>query len=65
MRRYILPVNFFHFFKHAVGQKKKIYLNKNSATPAQKKIDLENSLHQSFATLSKLLIFRYLGPTSF
>ena len=32
-----------------------IYLNKNSLTPAQT-IDLENSLRQSFATLSKLLI---------
>ena len=35
-----------------------IYFNKNSSTPAQKKIGLENSLQQSFATLSKLLIFR-------
>ena len=36
-----------------------IYLNKNSSTRAQK-IDLENSLEQSFATLSKLHIFRYV-----
>ena len=37
-----------------------IYLNKNSSTPAPKKIDLENSLQQSFATLSKLHISRYV-----
>ena len=36
-----------------------IYLNKNSSAPAQK-LDLENSLQQSFTTLSKLLIFRYI-----
>ena len=63
--RYILAVNFFHFFKHAVGLKKLIYLNKNSSTPAPKKRDLENSLQQSFTALSKLLVFRYLYPTSF
>ena len=42
-----------------------IYLNENSSTPAPRKIDLENSLQQSFATLSKPLIFRYLCTTSF
>ena len=31
-----------------------IHLNKNSSTPVQK-TDLENSMHQSFATLSELL----------
>ena len=36
---------------------------KNSSTPAQK-IDLKNSLQQSFATLSKLLTFRYLCTLS-
>ena len=36
-----------------------IYLNKNSSTSAQK-IDLENSFQQTFATISKLLIFRYI-----
>ena len=41
-----------------------IHLNKNSnSTPAQK-IDLGNSMHQSFAILSKLLAFRYLCATS-
>ena len=30
-----------------------IYLNENSFTPTQKKIDIENSLQQSFATLPK------------
>ena len=28
------------------------------------KIDLENSMYQSFATLSKLLTFRYICATS-
>ena len=41
-----------------------IYLNKNSSTPVPRKIDLENSLEQSFATLSKRLIFKYLCTTS-
>ena len=36
-----------------------IYLNKNSSTSAQK-IDLENSFQQTFATISKLLIFRHI-----
>ena len=41
-----------------------IYLDKNSSTPAQK-IDLENSMHQSFVTLlSKVLTFRYACATS-
>ena len=40
-----------------------IQLNKNFSTPAQK-IDLENSLQQFFATLSKLLTFRYICATS-
>ena len=40
-----------------------IYLNKNSSTPTQK-IDLENSLQQSFPTLPKLLTFRCLCVTS-
>ena len=42
-----------------------IYLNKNSSTPSPKKIDLENSLQQSFATLLKLPIFKYLCAISF
>ena len=37
-----------------------IYLNKNFSTPAQK-IDLENSLQQTVATISKRLIFKYYG----
>ena len=41
-----------------------IQLNKNSnSTPAQK-IDLGNSMHQSFVILSKLLTFRYICATS-
>ena len=40
-----------------------IHWNKNSLIPAQK-IDLKNSLQQSFATLSKLLTFRYICATS-
>ena len=47
-----------------LNKKKMIYLNKDSSTPAQK-IDLENSLQQTFATISKLLIFRYICATSF
>ena len=34
-------------------------MNKNSSTPAEK-IDLENSLQQTFPTISKLLIFRHI-----
>ena len=63
--RYILAVNFFHFFKTCCWAKGMTYLNKNSSTPAQKEVDLENSLQQFFATLSKLMIFRYLCTTSF
>ena len=44
--------------KTCCREKEMIHLNKNSLTPAQK-IDLENLLQQSFATLSKLLTFRY------
>ena len=40
-----------------------IHLHKNSSTPIQK-IDLEISLQQSFATLSKLLTYRYICATS-
>ena len=40
-----------------------IHLHKNSSTPTQK-IDLGISLQQSFATLSKLLTFRYMCATS-
>ena len=40
-----------------------IHLNTNSSTPTQK-IDLENSMYESFATLSKLLTFRYICATS-
>ena len=58
-----LAVNVFQFFLNVLLAKKMIHLNKNSSTPAQK-IDLENSLQQSFATLSKLLTFRYLCSTS-
>ena len=39
-----------------------IHLNKNSWTPAQK-IDLENSLQQSLATLSFFFTFRYVSAT--
>ena len=41
-----------------------IYLNKNFLTPAQK-IDIEISLQQTFSTISKLLIFRYICATYF
>ena len=40
-----------------------IHLNKNTLTPAQK-IDLENLLQQSFATLSKPLTLTYICATS-
>ena len=40
-----------------------IHLNKNSSTRVQK-IDLDNLLQQSFATLLKLLTFRYICVTS-
>ena len=40
-----------------------IRLNKNSSTPTQMK-DLENSMQQSFATLSKLPTFRFICATS-
>ena len=40
-----------------------IDLNKNSSTPVQK-IYLENSMHLSFAILSKLLTFKYICATS-
>ena len=63
--RYILAVNFFHFHKTCCWTKEMIYLNKNSSTPAPKQRDLEHLLQQSFATLSKLLIFKYLCATSF
>ena len=41
-----------------------ISLNNNSSTPAQK-MDLENSLQQTFATVPKLLVFGYICATSF
>ena len=35
--RYVLALNFFHFFKKTCGwTKEMVYLNKNSSTPAQK-----------------------------
>ena len=40
-----------------------ILLNKNSSTQVQK-IDLDNSLQQSFGTLPKPLTFRYICATS-
>ena len=40
------------------------YLDKDSSTPIQK-IDLENSLQQTFAIISKFLILRYIFATSF
>ena len=39
-----------------------IYLNKNSPTSALK-IDSENSLQQTLATISKLPILRYIRAT--
>ena len=62
--RFFLAVNFFHFFWTCCWAKEMIYLNKRSSTPAQK-IGLENSLQQTFATISKLLIFRHICATSF
>ena len=54
---------FFHFFSKFSWAKETIHLNQNSSTPTQM-IDLENSMQQSFATLSKLLTFRYICATS-
>ena len=55
--------SFSFFSKYVVLAKEMIHLNKNSSAPAQK-IDFENLLQQSFATLSKLLTFRYICATS-
>ena len=59
--RYILPINFFSFF-YTCGKRNDLFEEElfNSCP----KIHLENSLQQPFATLSKLLIFRYLYATS-
>ena len=59
---YFLAVKFFHFFWTCCWAKEMIHLNKNSWTPAQK-IDLENSLQQSLATLSFFFTFRYVSAT--
>ena len=58
-------LNFSIFSKHVVEQKKWFISisYSNSLIPAQK-IDSENSLQQSFATLSKLMTFRYICVTS-
>ena len=53
--RYILAVNFFRFFKHVAEQKKwLIWIRTLQLLPKN-----------SFATLSKLLIFRHLFATLF
>ena len=52
--KYFLAVKFVVVFLNKFKINEMIHWNKNPSTPAQK-IDSENSLQQSFASLSKLL----------
>ena len=53
MSSFLAVFFFLHFFSTCSLAKEMIRLNKNSSTPTPK-LDLENSVHQSFATLQKI-----------
>ena len=62
--RYFLQHFFFFIFSQYVLEQMKWFIWIRTLRLLTKKLDLENSIHQSFATIPKFLTFRYIYATS-